>query len=300
MPAQLAITSAAGTSAMSGTTIALFTGAKSTLVVTDPVVAGTSKAKIKTGSGSGNIAIEGLVERAALPLRSRSALVVVPDHVWIAPGTPLVISDVAPGHLDVEARLSQPMMQTFSAWADCSALTFSTVTRPDWAVPEDALGYVMTGGTLDLFDDSSAERQQIWTVRRSKNSGAVLFWGGEKENGLVKISYHGDVIIEGWAKLQQLRALPPGETIDQLPPPSEVVTSQINVPPRPKVARVIKPGLVRSQPNAAALVLGLAEPQAQVYILDIVGTWASILPTAANVVPPTGKQFWVDKATVGL
>ncbi len=70
MPAQLEITSATS----SGVVIALFTGAKSTITVTEPVVHGTSKAKIRTGSGGGNIAIEGLVDRAlrALPRAKRS------------------------------------------------------------------------------------------------------------------------------------------------------------------------------------------------------------------------------------
>jgi hypothetical protein len=47
-------------------------------------------------------------------------------------------------------------------------------------------------------------------------------------------------------------------------------------------------------------IIGVIEPDAEAYVIDIMAGWVSVMPKALDVVPPDGGLFWVKRSELGL
>jgi hypothetical protein len=57
---------------------------------------------------------------------------------------------------------------------------------------------------------------------------------------------------------------------------------------------------VRGTAKDGAPIVGVIEPDAEAYVIDVMAGWVSVLPKALDVVPPDGGTFWVKKTELGL
>jgi hypothetical protein len=295
LPINTAITDA------SGRTLARFSGSEVALSVIELTRATPVKALIETGTGRGSFRVRGFVDAATLPVFGVRDLAVVPGHVFLSARRRLTIVGAEPDRLKVERRLSPPFQQTLSTWAPCSALELSE-RAPTGHMPEgDARGYVLRRSSLELFDADAAARHPVTELHRAPESDGVLFFGRETRAGFVHIEHRGEIVIDAWARLTDLEALPRGEIMDQV-----AAASSTRTPPRlavqgePRTVRSVHSVPLRSAASATASVIGEIEPETDTYVLDVMAGWASVMPKSLTVVPAENAQFWVKASDLGI
>ncbi len=107
--------------------------------------------------------------------------------------------------------------------------------------------------------------------------------------------------MDAWAKLTDLKALPPGETMDQLAPP---VTSRnparLAVQGEPRSVKTTREVPLRRAAKDGDAPIGVIEIGTETYVLDVIAGWASVMPKALNVIPAESGQFWVKAADLGI
>ncbi|HWZ93211.1 MAG TPA: hypothetical protein VNW92_30335, partial [Polyangiaceae bacterium] len=283
-----------------GNAIARFSGAPTPLVASDFPSDAQGKVRIETGFGAGSFRIRGFVDPAQLPLFAVTNVTVTPGHVWIASNHAVTLIGAASGRLRVEKKLSAPLLQTFRGAGECSAFSLEPGTPAGFAPAGDARGYALKREALDLYADAAAE-VPVTTLHRAPSVDAVLFFSSEQRGSFVHLEYHGDVLIDGWAKANALSALPAGETMDQLvPATSPRSTSQMTFQTQPKLLRPSRDVALRRAAKEAEPTIGVIEPGAETYVIDQVAGWASVLPKSMNVLPPADGQFWAKSSDLGL
>jgi hypothetical protein len=282
-----------------GRVIARFSGAPTALLASDFPSDARGRVRVETGTGAGGFRVRGLLAVADLPLYTTTNVPVVAGHVWIGARRAVTFVGSSPGRLRVEKRLLQPFAQTFAAWAPCNMLSLATSPPAGWSPDGDARGYVLKNAALELFDQPSGTL--LATLTRARDLDSVLFFSTEKRGDFVNLSYHGEVLVEAWARARDLSALAPGETQDQLAP-----RAYTKNPPRLAVQgepRVVKPERavpLRATAKEGDAAIGVVEPGAETYVLDVVAGWASVMPKAMNVVPGPDSQFWVKASDLGI
>jgi hypothetical protein len=304
LPVNTAITDAAGR------TLARFSGSEVALSVIELTRATPVKALIETGTGRGSFRVRGFVDAATLPVFGVRDLAVVPGHVFLSARRRLTIVGAEPDRLKVERRLSAPFQQTLSTWAPCSALELSErAARPSKEgkapagyMPEgDARGYVLRRTSLELFDADAAARHPVTELHRAPDADGVLFFGRETQAGFVHIEHRGEIVIDAWARLTDLEALPRGEIMDQVATPSSTRTPpRLAVQGEPRTVRSVHSVPLRSAASATASVIGEIEPETDTYVLDVIAGWASVMPKSLTVVPAENAQFWVKASDLGI
>ncbi|MEB2314269.1 MAG: hypothetical protein OZ921_11895 [Sorangiineae bacterium] len=286
-----------------GEAIARFTGAAIAVSVRDfPASGKGGRASVQTGNarGAGSFRIDGFVDAAKVPLATARDVPVVLEHLWLGAHRRVHFVAAAPDRLRVELTMTTPMRQSFSAWASCGALSLDAGVPVGWTPAGRERGYVVKKDRIDLYDRPSAERKVVTTLIRSAESGILLF-GTERRGGFVRVAFHGPVIIDAWARLSDLVALPPGETMDQ-------VQESTTVSSGPRLALAASPRLVRTTREVAlrvvakhdARVIGKIDPETDTYVIDVVAGWASVMPKALDVAPAGEKQFWAKASELGL
>jgi hypothetical protein len=289
----------AGIEDAQGHVVARFSGAPTALVATDFPSDAHGRARIETGTGAGGFRIRGFMAVSQLPLRAALNVVVVPGHVWIAAGRELTFVAAAPGRLRVERAISAPLAQTFSAWAPCNVLTLAPVTPNSYSPPGDARALALKKASLELFDQPTGSA--VFTLTRAPGIDSVLFFSSERRGDWVSVSYHGDVIVDAWARARDFTALAAGETMDQLPArPVLHSTPRMAVQGEPRVVKPVREVPLRANPRESDASIGVVEPGAETYVLDVVAGWASVMPKSLNVVPGPDGQFWVRASDLGI
>lgn len=297
MPANLDVYDAAS----GGAAIARFTGSKTALAISDfPADPNKGRVAVQTGTGTGHFRIAGFVDATQVPIYTGQDIPVVSGHIWMAAHRRVHFVAAAPGKLRVELRLKEPMNQNFGAWASCSAFTLTQGTPGGWTPAGRERGYVVKKDQADLFDDPGSDHNVVTTLIRSAPNG-ILLWSKERRGAYVHVQYHGAVVIDAWARSRDLKALPPGETMDQMRGP----VAQSNPPHlalqnNPKVVRTTKEIPIHAEAKAGSKVLGRIESDTDTYVLDIVAGWASVMPKALDIAPAQDKQFWVKASELGL
>jgi hypothetical protein len=280
-----------------GKAFAKFTGTATEVTAQHfPFDAKHGRTSVRGGSG---FWIEGFVDPAQLPLYTTREIPVPGGVVWLGEDREVRQVGASASDLSVEMILAAPMRDTFAASAPCSAFALAPGVPPAWPVPGDAQGYVVTEDQVELYA-SAEDRTVVTTI---DYASGLLMWNRNRErrNGLAHVEYHGEVVIDAWAKVSAFRVLPPGETEDhQNPPTSKRVAPRLTLSERPREVTTGAQVTIRSAARTGGPVVGSIEPGTAIYVMDIVAGWASVLPRALDVVPTGDVQFWVKASDLGL
>jgi hypothetical protein len=239
------------------------------------------------------------VDVTKIPVYTARQVAVKSGHVWIGKHQKVSVQGLAGPNLKVKKSVHDPISQGFSANAACSAFTLDARTPPGWSPAGHARGYVQKKDQLELHDAASGALVTI--IQRSSSSSGVLYWSTERSGSWVRLEYHGEVVIDAWAKASDLSALPPGETMDQMKP-----SSTRRSPPRlalaeqPTVVKTTKDIALKSAAGDGGKVIGKIESGTETYVMDTVAGWASVLPKSLHVMPMGDGQFWVKASELGL
>jgi hypothetical protein len=283
-----------------GRSIARFSGATTPLVASDFPSNAQGRVRIETGFGAGSFRLRGFVDAGQLPIFTAVSVAVTPGHVWIASNRSVTLLGAASGRLSVEKKLNIPLKQTFHAAGECSAFSLEAGTSAGFSPPGDARSYELKRESLDLYSDPGADAP-VTTLHRSPAVEAVSFFGGEQRGGFIHIEYHGEIVIDGWAKMSALSALPVGEITDQLAPATvQHGVPRIALPAQPKLVRPSRDVPLRSVAKESEPMIGVVEPGTETYVLDQVAGWANVLPKSMNVLPRADGQFWAKSSDLGL
>ena len=277
---------------------ARFTGAETALAASRFSSAGT-RAAVRTGTGSGSFRVEGFVETQQLPVRTARDVMAISGHVWISAQQEVTVVGAAAQKLQVSLQLKTPLQQTFKAWAPCDALTFTQAVPSGWAPEGNARGYTLFKEEMELFDGANGD--SVITLFRNPYVDKILTWSTERRGAWVHLLYHGPVVIDGWVRSRDLRALPRGETMDVLAPPSiRRGKPALRVDGALRSVRTTKELPLRIEASDSGKQVGSIEPGTDTLVIDIVAGWASVLPKSLSVVPDGGHQFWVLASDLDL
>ncbi len=274
--------------------IAKLTGGKIGISASDFFAGGGDRVRVKTSAGAGGFRIEGWIDAAKLPVFTSKDVPVVQNHVWIAAQREVSLIAAGSGKLRVKRQVGSPFSQAFTGWAPCASLSLSATTPVGWSPAGNARGYVAKKD-VELYDSGGEGRSLITMLSPDSSSDGILLWSTEKKGAFVHLVHHSDVVIDAWARASDLKALPKGETQDSQP----AGTTRRN-PPTLKLggdAKVMVASTdleIRASASDKGKVIGTLESGAEVYRLDVVAGWASVLPKALNVAPHGEDQsFWV-------
>jgi hypothetical protein len=132
-------------------------------------------------------------------------------------------------------------------------------------------------------------------------ASGLLLWSTERRGALARVEYHGEVVIDAWAKASDFRVLPWGETEDhQKPPVSKRQAPHLAFAAAPKEVTTTSQVTIRSAARTTAPVAGTIDPGTAIYVMDIVAGWASVMPKALDVAPQGEAGFWVKASDLGL
>lgn len=283
-----------------GKAIAKFTGADTPLVASDFFTGTDKRAKVVTSTGSGSFRIEGWVDASKVPVFTKSKVAVTANHVWIAPEREVGVVGAGTGKLRVKREVKSPFAQTFTAWADCSALGLTQRTPAGWSPPGDARGYVAKKD-VELYSSADDGRSLVTILTPVESSNGILLWSTEKRGGWVHVEHHSDVIIDAWARTRDLSALPKGETMDQQAGSTTKRNApQLKLAANPRVVSATRDVRIRAAASDKGAVIGMIEAGAEVYVLDIVAGWASVVPKKLNVMPHGSDSFWARASELGV
>lgn len=296
MPANLTIYD----KAENGTPIARFTGAESAIVATDFFTGSASRVKVKTGTGLGSVRIEGWIDASKLPLYAAKDLAVSSNHLWIAKHQEVKAQSASGSKLKVKKTPGSPFNQTFTANVACSSLGLRGGTPAGWTPDGNARAYVAKQD-VQLFDGTGVDRSSIVTLTPDSSSNGILFFSTESKDGYVRIRHHSSIVIDAWAKKSALSALPEGETMDQAAGSTlRRGSPTLKLANNPKTVKTTKEVILRASAGDSGDVIGAIESDTEVYVLDIVAGWASVMPKSLNVAPPQSDgQFWARAKDIG-
>jgi hypothetical protein len=223
---------------------------------------------------------------------------VVKGHLWIGARREVRVRSGTTTRLQVEKSLTRPLQQTFKGWETCDAFALAAGTPPGWDVPGNARGWKLNKDSVDLYDNWRKGRSRVATLTNGKG---MLLWEMEQRGAFIRLEYHGEIEIEGWAKISDVKPLPWGEREDVLLP-----SVRRRNPPRlrladvPKEVTTTKAIRIHSVPREKGKVIGFIEPNTETYVLDVVAGWANVLPKSLHVAPHGKAQFWAPASELGL
>ncbi len=282
-----------------GHVVARLSGASTALVVTDFPSDAQGRAQIETGTGAGGFRVRGFVAVKDVPLRAAANIPVIPSHVWIASGRELSFASAAPGRLRVERAANAPLSHGFSAWATCNLLTLAPVTPQAYSPTASARVFKLKNASLEVFDRPGGTL--LMKLSRAQGTDGPAFSSSERRGDWLRVSYHADVLIDAWARARDLVELPAGENVEP-PPPRTVAVNRprMAVQGEPRVVKPVREVPLRAKPRESDPSIGVIEPGAETYVLDVVAGWASVMPKSLNVVPAPDGQFWVRTSDLGI
>jgi hypothetical protein len=281
-----------------GRPIARFSGAEASVVVAGLSTATPPRARIETGIGQGGFRVRGFVDARRLPIATSENVPVVSGRVFIGGRRSVSVLGVTAAKLQIEKKVTTPLSQTFTTFTTCSRLALGTPVPPGWSPPGHARGFVLRKSSLELFDRPQGDAVSL--LHKAPGVSGVLFFSTEESGAWVRVEYHGEVVVDAWARKSDLEALAHGETMDQLAsPPFVRGPARLALPSAPRVVKAPREIPLRRAAKEGDPI-GVIEAGAETYVLDVVAGWASVLPKALDVMPVENGQFWVKKEELGL
>lgn len=278
-----------------GTQIATFTGAKVGLTITGFPESTGERAQVLTSG----FRIRGFVRTKDLPVFTARAIPVHAGHVWIGEGRKVSVLAATGGRLHVEKTASFPMSGYFHGWAPCDAFTFAEKVAPGWTPEGGMRGYVVKKDRVDLYSEPRGD--VVTAIEPVSWGNGVLVWTSERNGPWLHVEHHGEIVLNGWLRAQDVSALPPGETMDQQTPPStQAGTPRLSVQGNTKTITTGREVTLRAKAGEANPLIGSIEPGVEVLVLDVVAGWASVMPKGLSVMPAEGTQFWTRAKDLGI
>jgi hypothetical protein len=284
-------------SASGGHRIAAFSGAITPLRATNfPADSSAGRVQINTAAG---FRIEGFTDAKTIPVWSARDLPVVADRVWISGGRQLRVLGASSGRLRVELPARGSLAQPVQTGAVCDNLSFGRTTPPLYQVPGQARGYVAQRGDLDLYGSSAGDL--AYTIHASGDGSGLLLWSTETRGAFVHVTARFEMFLDVWVKRSDVKALPVGEMMDQATPaeflqnpPSLSLTNYL------RIVQATHNIPIRFGRGDSAPTIGEIESGSEVYVLDIILGWASVIPKALHIMPTDEKGFWVKASELGI
>ncbi len=252
--------------------------------------------------------ITGYADIARLPLYASKPVEVFASHLWLGPSQPLTALAASTGRVQVRAAVTSSIQQTFTTWASCADLSLDALPPVRSASPPGVpapRGYVAKPETIDLFA-APGDGAPFGALTRSGWSDGIVFHSSEAKKGFVRVHYDADIVVDAWARAQDLKVVPPGELVDQLAPPAQrtLRSSQLKLTTEPAILRTKSELPVRLGAQKTAPVVGAVQPDTELYLIDRVAEWARVLPKSLLLTAPEGEPYWalaadLDAATQG-
>jgi len=282
-----------------GRAVAQFSGGALTLTVSGFTLGSGSRARVETGSGRGSFRVAGFIDTKGLPIVTGDIVPIAAGHVWIGKEREVRVVGTTPTQIKVERVASPPLQQRVSGYTTCRNLKLSPGTPPGYTPPGFARGYVLRRDRLELFAGPGGAA--VGAVEKSPSANGVLFFSNENQGGWLHVEYRADIVVDAWARAGDLSALPAGETMDQLANPTlQRSAPRMALGGNPRVARAVRNVPVRNAAKDGATVVGVIEPDAEVYVVDVMVGWVNVLPKGLEVMPPPNGQFWVKRAELAI
>lgn len=283
--------------ASGGAKIAQFSGAFVPLKATNfPADSSNGRMQINTAAG---FRIEGFTDARTIPVWATRDIPVVADHVWISGGRSLRVLGASPGKLKVELPGRGSLSRGVTATVGCDALSFGKAPAPLFEVPGHARGYVAKQSELDLHGSASGDL--AYTLHAAGDGSGLLLWSTEARGAYVHVVSRFELFVDAWVKRADLRALPPGEMMDQLVPPETVQNPpQLSLSSYVRIVTASRPVPIHFGRGDATPTIGEIETGGEVYVIDIILGWASVIPKALHIMPTDEKGFWVKASDLGI
>jgi hypothetical protein len=282
-----------------GRAIARFSGGETTVTVSGFTLKTAAKARVETGNGRGAFRVRGFVDTSALPFFTKQEVSVTKNFVRIGKDRQVTVVGTNGNELRIERASSPPAKVTLAAFTPCSGLKLTPGTPPGWSPQGFARGYMLKQDSVDLW--SAPQGSSVGTLYKTPGADALLFFSNEQSGGMVHVEYHSDIIVDAWVRASDLTALPPGETMDQIASlPAQRGTPRLALPGNPRVVRALREVALRGVAKDTGPIVGVIEPDAEAYVIDVMAGWVSVMPKALDVVPPDGGAFWVKKTELGI
>lgn len=280
--------------------VARFTGLTTPVQLTEIGQSAGDRVRIRTGFGAGDFRLNGFLRTSALPLLTRERVAVVEGHLWLDRAQQVKVLGHEGARFEVELSLTGELQQSVKAWASCETLMLGAASvNRDWSPPNGARGYVMNRPSLELHSTWKENRTSVVVLRRSDMGGGVLLFGTERRGGFVRIHYSDGIVLDAWAAEDDLQALPAGETLDQLPATGRRATPRLTLADSPQSIRLDHETPVRLAASSQSSVIGYAESGSEVFVVQSIAGWTSVLPKPLTVAPLGTDQFWIRTADNG-
>ena len=216
-------------------------------------------------------------------------------------GQSVELVGTAGGRVRIRKSLHWPFEVSVTATLPCRALSLSPPSPPSWNVPANAHGYLLTAGELALYDAPEPRQKTVISLKKNPKVPGVLFWSQERKPGWVRLVYQRGLVIDAWAKADAVSALPRAQNVDErLPAPAKTAAQKLLLDGNTRLRKAVSEAPIRSAPRDNGPVIGAIEAEGEVYVLDVVTGWVSVLPKALNVEPHGDGRFWVDAKAFGF
>ncbi len=278
-----------------GRPIARLTGGAVRLVVSD-VPANPAASRSALVVDPDGFRISGYADGARLPLYAKKPLEVIAGHLWIGTSQPLTALAARTGQLEIQAQVRSSVQQTFSAWASCADLSleasFQPPAQPSPEQPSPR-GYVATPESIELFA-APGDTASLTALTRSSWSDGIVFHSTETRKGYVHVRYDAEIVVDAWARVRDLKAIPKGELVDQLAPLAQrtLKTSNLKLTTQPAILLATRALPLRLSAQKEALTVGAVQPGTELYLIDRVAEWARVLPKSLLLTAPEGEPYW--------
>jgi len=281
--------------ATGGTVLAQFTGAKTPLKATlFPKDTSAGRALINTAGG---FRLEGYTNARAIQAFGVRDLA-VSNHLWISAAAPVTIIGSSPGKLLVQHSGTYRLSRPLEAWVSCEMVSFDQGPAPLYEVPREARGYVTTKSTLDLYDD--AKGNVVNTLYIANQEEGLLLWGTQVRAGYVHVTWRSTFYVDAWIKTSDVRALPRGEMVDQVLRPPRSQPEQVRLTESVRTMRTPKAATLFFGRGDTHPVIGSIEADTEIYVLETVIGWTTVLPKGLFVLPHGNRAFWVKADGLGI
>jgi hypothetical protein len=162
-------------------------------------------------------------------------------------------------------------------------------------------GYVVRRSRLELLGDPRTPEARLVTLLPSPHAPPALFFGREQRGEWMRVEHRGDLIIDAWARAGDLEAISHAERVEAMPADTASHSSaRLAVQGEPRVVRALREVPFRARPLESDAPLGVIEPEAEAFVLEVAAGWVSVMPKALQVVPRPDGQFWVRAEELGM
>lgn len=282
--------------------VATFTGAGVAITMNGvPASGNNGRASVDIGKPSGFV-ISGFVDLEALPVLSQRRIAVVKDHVFIEAGQQVAVVDSRAGTLKVRYEPHRSLAGAFEGWAGCKDLGFDRPRpAPASQIPGNAQSYLFRRGDLSLFSQAGGGNAPASTLELAPGKAPLLFYALQTEGSWARVLHEGDLVIDAWVPLSKLEALPPGELVDHVQPAArEEGPATLTLGSDARAVRAAGAGTIRLGPKLDAKPVGRVAAGSELFVVDVVLGWASVLPKSLFVNSVEGTHFWVKASELGL